>query len=76
MFKKINTLSDNSRIVKLDVQVFFVIPVKTGIHVLLRSSWIPGLRYAAPGMTGIPRSSAKKLEHRVIDTNFSFTIFL
>jgi hypothetical protein len=52
---------------------FFVIPVKTGIHGLLRSSWIalksftscPGLRYAAPGMTGIPRSSTKKLEHRV-----------
>ncbi len=45
---------------KLDDQVFFVIPAKSRIHALLRISWIPGLRYVAPEMTGIPSWRAEK----------------
>ncbi len=46
----------------LIIKFFSVIPVKTGIHELLRYSWIPGLRYAAPGMTGIQTVGRKKLD--------------
>jgi len=35
----------------LDDRVFFVIPAKAGIKRVSAADWIPGLRFAAPGMT-------------------------
>jgi hypothetical protein len=35
----------------LDGRVFFVIPAKAGNQRVSAADWIPGLRFAAPGMT-------------------------
>ncbi len=56
------TISEREAIIilSLDDQVFSVIPAKAGIHELPQTSWIPGLRYATPGMTRISSSWAEK----------------
>ena len=54
------------------IKLFSSFPPKLRIHALLGISWIPGLRYAAPGMTVASVRSAEKLDHRILGSNPCF----
>ena len=54
------------------IKLFSSFPPKLRIHALLGISWIPGLRYAAPGMTVASVRSAEKLDHRILGSSPCF----